>query len=130
MRMVLGRAGDCGRASTASGVGGYRRADYTQSVPRAGLNPPPDFLGQRDEVADVVWSMNSAEYYTLLVRECGWPPERFARWLADTWSRLFLTTATDAARPAEGGTCPGGNSVAAGAAAAYRGPRRYPSRGD
>jgi len=43
-----------------------------------------------DEVADVVWSMNSAEYYTLLVRECGWPPERFARWLADTWCRLFL----------------------------------------
>jgi AcrR family transcriptional regulator len=43
-----------------------------------------------DEVADVVWSLNSAEYYTLLVRERGWPPERFARWLGDTWCRLFL----------------------------------------
>ena len=43
-----------------------------------------------DEVADVVWSLNSAEYYTLLVRERGWPPARFAAWLADTWCRLFL----------------------------------------
>jgi AcrR family transcriptional regulator len=43
-----------------------------------------------DEVADVVWSLNSAEYYALLVRERGWPPDRFARWLGDTWCRLFL----------------------------------------
>ena len=45
-----------------------------------------------EEVADVVWSMNSAEYYSLLVRERGWSPERFARWLANAWVRLFLTT--------------------------------------
>lgn len=43
-----------------------------------------------DEVADVVWSMNSAEYFTLLVRERGWDPDRFAAWLADAWCRLFL----------------------------------------
>jgi AcrR family transcriptional regulator len=43
-----------------------------------------------DEVADVVWSMNSAEYFTLLVRERGWGPDRFAAWLADAWCRLFL----------------------------------------
>ena len=43
-----------------------------------------------DEVADVVWSMNSAEYFMLLVRERGWPPERFAAWLADAWCHLFL----------------------------------------
>jgi AcrR family transcriptional regulator len=43
-----------------------------------------------EEVADVVWSLNSAEYYTLLVRERGWAPDRFARWLGDTWCRLFL----------------------------------------
>ncbi len=48
-----------------------------------------------EEVADVVWSMNSAEYFTLLVRERGWAPERFARWLADTWCRLFLAAHTD-----------------------------------
>ncbi len=43
-----------------------------------------------DEVADVVWSMNSAEYFTLLVRERGWDPDEFAAWLAEAWSRLFL----------------------------------------
>jgi AcrR family transcriptional regulator len=45
-----------------------------------------------DEIADVVWSMNSAEYFMLLVRERGWPPERFAAWLADAWCRLFLAS--------------------------------------
>lgn len=50
-----------------------------------------------EEVADVVWSMNSAEYYALLVRERGWPAERFARWLGDSWCRLFLATAPDPA---------------------------------
>ena len=43
-----------------------------------------------DEVADVVWSMNSAEYFTLLVRERGWHPDKFAAWLAEAWCRLFL----------------------------------------
>jgi AcrR family transcriptional regulator len=49
---------------------------------RPGLSP--------DELADVVWSMNSAEYYTLLVRERGWEADRFASWLGDAWARLFL----------------------------------------
>lgn len=43
-----------------------------------------------DRVADVVWSMNAAEYWVLLVRERGWPPERFAEHLADTWTRVLL----------------------------------------
>lgn len=43
-----------------------------------------------EEIADVVWTMNSAEFYDLLVRERGWPPQRFEEWLADTWCRLFL----------------------------------------
>ncbi len=43
-----------------------------------------------EEVANVVWSLNSAEYYSLLVRERGWPPARLAAWLAGTWCRLFL----------------------------------------
>ncbi len=49
---------------------------------RPGLDP--------DEVADVVWSMNSAEYFSLLVRERGWAPDRLGTWLADAWCRLFL----------------------------------------
>ena len=43
-----------------------------------------------DEIADVVWSMNSAEFYQLLVNDRGWSPDRFQQWLADTWCRLFL----------------------------------------
>jgi len=45
-----------------------------------------------DEVADIVWSMNSSEYYAMLVLDRGWTPERFARWLHDAWCRLLLTT--------------------------------------
>lgn len=44
----------------------------------------------RDEIADVIWSMNSSEYYALLVLERGWTAERFQRWLLDAWIRLLL----------------------------------------
>jgi AcrR family transcriptional regulator len=47
-----------------------------------------------DEVADVIWSMNSAEFYRLLVQERGWTPEHFQRWLTATWHRLFLADPT------------------------------------
>jgi AcrR family transcriptional regulator len=44
-----------------------------------------------DEAADIVWSMNAAEYRALLVGERGWSAERFGAWLADAWTRLLLT---------------------------------------
>ena len=43
-----------------------------------------------DDVADVIWSMNSPEYWTLLVSERGWSPARFERWLTDAWIRVLL----------------------------------------
>ncbi len=43
-----------------------------------------------DEIADVIWTMNSAEFHHLLVHERGWSPEAFERWLASCWCRLFL----------------------------------------
>jgi AcrR family transcriptional regulator len=43
-----------------------------------------------DQVADIVWSMNAAEYWDLLVRQRGWTPADFATWLADAWARLLL----------------------------------------
>jgi AcrR family transcriptional regulator len=43
-----------------------------------------------DEVADVVWSMNSAEYHALLVGERGWTTDRFRAFLTDAWTRLLL----------------------------------------
>jgi AcrR family transcriptional regulator len=42
------------------------------------------------EVADIVWSMNAAEYRALLVDERGWSEVRFAGWLADAWARTLL----------------------------------------
>src|ERR1700712_452966 len=43
-----------------------------------------------DQIADIIWSMNSAEYWDLLVRERSWTPEQFAHWLDDAWARLLL----------------------------------------
>jgi hypothetical protein len=47
-------------------------------------------LTDRD-VADIVWSMNSPEYWVLLVGERGWTHRKFATYLADTWARLLLS---------------------------------------
>ena len=43
-----------------------------------------------DQVADIVWSMNAAEYWDLLVRQRAWPADRFGDWLTDAWTRLLL----------------------------------------
>lgn len=43
-----------------------------------------------DEVADVVWAMNSSEYYLLLVTGRGWTPGQVEAHLGDAWRRLFL----------------------------------------
>ena len=48
----------------------------------------PDLDDQR--VADVVWSMNAAEYWVLLVEERGWTPADFQSWISDSWRRLLL----------------------------------------
>jgi AcrR family transcriptional regulator len=42
------------------------------------------------EIADVIWTMNSSEYYAMLVLDRGWSPQRFERWLHDAWCRLLL----------------------------------------
>jgi len=44
-----------------------------------------------DEVADIIWSLNAAEHYVLLVHQRGWQPSRFGTWLADAWTRILLT---------------------------------------
>lgn len=70
---------------------GRRRArnmrDFAASL-RATGDLRPDLSD--DDVADIVWSMNSAEYWVLLVHERGWTPERFSGWLVDAWTRLLL----------------------------------------
>jgi len=42
------------------------------------------------EAADIVWATNAPELYQLLVGQRGWSPERYERFLADTWRRLLL----------------------------------------
>ncbi len=43
-----------------------------------------------DDVADVVWATNAAEFHALLVGGRGWTTDRFGSWLADSWARLLL----------------------------------------
>lgn len=54
-----------------------------------------DVRDELDEetLADIVWSMNSAEFWTLLAHERGWAPERLASFIADAWVRLLLASA-------------------------------------
>jgi AcrR family transcriptional regulator len=44
------------------------------------------------KVSDIIWSLNSPEFYLLLVEERGWSAEDFEHWLADAWVRLLLET--------------------------------------
>ena len=44
------------------------------------------------KAADIIWSMNSSEFYLLLVEQRGWSAAAFERWLADAWVRLLLKT--------------------------------------
>jgi AcrR family transcriptional regulator len=43
-----------------------------------------------DQAADIVWATNAAELYQLLVGQRGWSPQRYERFLTDTWHRLLL----------------------------------------
>jgi AcrR family transcriptional regulator len=42
------------------------------------------------KAADIIWSMNSSEFYLLLVEQRGWSPGAFEHWLGDAWIRLLL----------------------------------------
>jgi AcrR family transcriptional regulator len=42
------------------------------------------------KAADIIWSMNSPEFYLLLVAQRGWSPHEFEDWLADAWIQLLL----------------------------------------
>lgn len=43
-----------------------------------------------EQIADIIWSMNAAEYWVLLVEERGWTPQQFQDWISDSWRRLLL----------------------------------------
>ncbi|MGH9142042.1 MAG: TetR/AcrR family transcriptional regulator [Vicinamibacterales bacterium] len=52
----------------------------------------------RASAGDVVWAMNSPEFYRLLVIERGWSGDAFERFLGDALQRLLLT-AEDPSEP-------------------------------
>jgi AcrR family transcriptional regulator len=49
-------------------------------------------------VADIIWSMNAAEYWDLLVTRRGWAADEFRDFLADAWHRLLLAGPPSGAR--------------------------------
>lgn len=42
------------------------------------------------EAVDLVWATAGPQLHRQLVRECSWPPERYARFLAESWTAQLL----------------------------------------
>ena len=42
------------------------------------------------KAADIIWSMNSPEFYLLLVEQRCWSVEEYGAWLGEAWIRLLL----------------------------------------
>lgn len=42
------------------------------------------------KAADIIWSMNSPEFYLLLVEQRCWSVEEYGEWLGEAWIRLLL----------------------------------------
>jgi hypothetical protein len=40
--------------------------------------------------ADMLFALNSSEFFLQLARDRNWRPNEFERWLADAWKRLLL----------------------------------------
>jgi AcrR family transcriptional regulator len=43
-----------------------------------------------DRAADILWTLNHPDLYQLLVRERGWTPEQYEKWLADATASQLL----------------------------------------
>jgi hypothetical protein len=66
---------------------------YTQAADSGGLFlsvPRSIQLDSQQTAADIIWSMNSPEFYLLLVEQRGWSPKQFEDWLTNAWRRLLL----------------------------------------
>jgi AcrR family transcriptional regulator len=44
----------------------------------------------REEAADLLYMLIAARNWNALVEDCGWTPEQYERWMADTIARLLL----------------------------------------
>ena len=88
-------------ATTAPELAAYldelikRRAHYTRLI----AEHLAEIGGLREDTtvqtaADVLFALNSSEFFLLLARDRSWQPEQFERWLADAWKRLLLPPPT------------------------------------
>ena len=46
------------------------------------------------QLADIIWSIGSPQFFLLLVGERGWSIETFERWLGEAWIALLLRDAS------------------------------------
>jgi AcrR family transcriptional regulator len=92
MALVLGivqqAPGEPGLARQWRDIAERRRANMRLFV--ADLASAEPLRLDAEEAADIIWATNSPELYQLLVGQRGWAPERYQRFLADTWQRLLL----------------------------------------
>jgi AcrR family transcriptional regulator len=66
---------------------GHMRIFVTEALEATGTLRPGLSV---EKAADVVWAMTAPEFFLLLVRDRGWDPEAFERWLAETWTQLLV----------------------------------------
>jgi hypothetical protein len=76
-------------AEAARGLDGVTVRDIAAAYPDGRIDKAREQQLLR-EAADFVWATNAPEFYQLLVGQRGWSPERYERFLADTWRRLLL----------------------------------------
>ena len=56
---------------------------------------------------DIFWMLTGGDVYRMLVRECGWSPQKYQDWLADTLVRALLSPRKRESRTKSGReTCP------------------------
>ncbi len=48
----------------------------------------------REQLADILWTLPLPDLYHRLVEQCGWTPERYTRWLEDSLTEQLLEPAS------------------------------------
>src|ERR1035437_553840 len=91
LQEALRKAGDTDAACAATWRRLVSRRAANMLLFSAELRSTRDLRGDLSdqEVADIVWSTNAAEYW-LLLDQRGWTPARYEALLVDVWSRTLL----------------------------------------
>jgi AcrR family transcriptional regulator len=68
-----------------------RRRQRSRTTARNLTSKPGRLRHHTDVVADILWTQTAPDMWHMLVREAGWTPERYERWLADALKALLLS---------------------------------------